>query len=91
MQFLGLPSVGTRTVGFEAVRVHRVLTYLALDNVLLLVNVVQAPWALIVVNERAWPFVAVRLVMSGMKPAVAVSAALCDDLGHLPVTERAED
>ena len=65
------------------------MAYVALQDVLVLVNVVRAPGAEIMINERARPFVAMELVVPRMEGAVAIDTVLSDAFGHIAVTIQA--
>ena len=61
------------------------MAYVALQDVLVLVNVVRAPGAEIMIHERTWPFIAMELIMPRVEVAIAVNAMFSDALGHVAV------
>ena len=64
-----------------AAGVQRELTDFTGVYVVVLLDVVCAPWAQVVVDQRARPLVQVLLVVPWVEVEVAELAVFCDDLG----------
>ena len=77
------PTVWTRHVVGTAGRMHRVQTYCAFHDVLVLFNVVLTPLAEVMINLWARPLFAMTGEVPVMKPTITVRTMLRDDTGHL--------
>ena len=73
------PTVWTRHVVGTAVRMHRVLTYCAFHDVLVLLDMFLAPAAEIAVDLWARPLIPVWLIMAWVKEEIAILAMLSYD------------
>jgi hypothetical protein len=62
------------------------MAYVALQDVLVLVNVVRAPGAEIMIDIRTRPFIAVELEMPRMEIAITVVTMFSDAFGYIAVT-----
>ena len=69
--------------------VEGVVAHLALQDVVLFLYVLGAPWAEIIVHERTRPFVAMELIMSRMEGQFTIWARLGDNLWNCTVAVRA--
>ena len=63
--------------------VQVILADLALEDVLLLLNVFIAPRTQVVVNEWARPLISVKLQVAWVEIAVTIWAVLGDGFGHI--------
>ena len=58
---------------------------------MLLLDVLVTPFADICVDEWAWPFVLVDLIVPWMKVKFAICTVFCNDFKHHAFTVRAHD
>ena len=69
----------------EALGMHSVLAHIALQDVLMFFDMVCAPCAEVMIDERTRPFIAMELIMPRVEVAIAVNAMFSDALGHVAV------
>ena len=67
----------------EALGMRSTMANVALQDVLVLVDMVCAPGAEVMIHERTRPFIAMELIMPRVEVAIAVAAMFSDAFGHI--------
>ncbi len=79
------PDIRARVALNVAGCVESVVAHFALQDVVLFLYVLRAPWAEVIIHERTLPLVTMELTMSVMEGQITASAMFSDDFRNYPV------